>query len=149
MKVLLIKDVKSLGKAGEIKEVKEGYGHNFLIAKGFAKAATTDVLRQYEAAKKREAENLEYEIANLNKLKDELGKITLVITKQLGANGSLFGSVSKEEIAEALKAQHKIEIDKKSIETDKHGIKATGIYELDVKLGHAIHAKLKLEVRGE
>lgn len=149
MKVLLIKDVKSLGKAGEIKEVKEGYGHNFLIAKGFAKAATTDVLRQYEAAKRREAENLEYEIANLNKLKDELGKITLVITKQLGANGSLFGSVSKEDIAAALKEQHKIEIDKKSIETDKHGIKATGIYELDVKLGHAIHAKLKVEVRGE
>ncbi|BCX79823.1 50S ribosomal protein L9 [Campylobacter sp. 19-13652] len=149
MKVLLIKDVKSLGKAGEIKEVKEGYGHNFLIAKGYAKAATTDVLRQYEAAKKREAEELKYELANLEKLKDELARLSVVITKQLGANGSLFGSVSKEEIAEALKAQHGIEIDKKSIETDKHGIKATGIYELDVKLGHAIHAKLKLDVRGE
>ena len=55
MKVLLIKDVKALGKAGEIKEVKDGYGNNFLIGKGFAKAATPDVLRQYEAAQKRKA----------------------------------------------------------------------------------------------
>jgi large subunit ribosomal protein L9 len=56
MKVLLIKDVKSLGKAGEIKEVKDGYGQNFLIAKGFAKLATPEVIRQFEAKKKREAE---------------------------------------------------------------------------------------------
>lgn len=149
MKVLLIKDVKSLGKAGEIKEVKDGYGHNFLIAKGFAKAATTDVIRQYEANKKREAEELEYELANTKKLKSELEKLTVIITKQLGANGSLFGSVSKEEIADALKAQHNLEIDKKSIETDKHGLKATGIYEVSVKLGHAISAKLKIDIRGE
>ena len=64
MKVLLIKDVKALGKAGEIKEVKDGYGNNFLIGKGFAKAATPDVLRQYEAAQKRKAEELKYEIAS-------------------------------------------------------------------------------------
>ncbi|HEG2385995.1 TPA: 50S ribosomal protein L9, partial [Campylobacter jejuni] len=54
MKVLLIKDVKALGKAGEIKEVKDGYGQNFLIAKGFAKAATNEVLRKYESDKKKE-----------------------------------------------------------------------------------------------
>ncbi|WP_085056698.1 50S ribosomal protein L9, partial [Campylobacter coli] len=65
MKVLLIKDVKALGKAGEIKEVKDGYGQNFLIAKGFAKAATNEVLRKYESDKKKEAENLRFEIANL------------------------------------------------------------------------------------
>ena len=58
MKVLLIKDVKSLGKAGEIKEVKDGYGNNFLIGKGLAKAATPDVIRQYEAAQKRKEEEL-------------------------------------------------------------------------------------------
>ena len=65
MKVLLIKDVKGLGKAGEIKEVKDGYGNNFLIGKGFAKAATPDVLRQYEAAQKRKAEELKDELALL------------------------------------------------------------------------------------
>lgn len=149
MKVLLIKDVKGLGKAGEVKEVKDGYGNNFLIGKGFAKAATNDVLRQYEAAKKREAQELEYEISNLEKLKSELEKITLVITKQLGANGSLFGSVSKDEISSELEKNYRLIVDKKSIETEKQGLKAVGIYDLDVKLGHGIHAKLKVEIKGQ
>ena len=77
MKVLLIKDVKALGKAGEIKEVKDGYGQNFLIAKGFAKAATNEVLRKYESDKKKEAENLRFEIVNLEKLKKNLAKSLL------------------------------------------------------------------------
>ena len=75
MKVLLIKDVKSLGKAGEIKEVKDGYGHNFLVARGYAKIATNEVLRQYEAAKKREAQELEDQISGFKDLKKELAKM--------------------------------------------------------------------------
>ncbi|MBE2984213.1 50S ribosomal protein L9 [Campylobacter sp. RM9344] len=149
MKVLLIKDVKGLGKAGEIKEVKDGYGNNFLIGKGFAKAATPDVLRQYEAAQKRKAEELKYELANLEKLKDELAKVTVVIKKQLGANGALFGSVSKEEIAEELEKTHHLIVDKKSIEIEKNHLKAVGIYNVQVKLGHAISADLKVDVQGE
>ncbi len=148
MKVLLIKDVKGLGKAGEVKEVKDGYGQNFLIGKGFAKAATTEVLRKYESDKKKEAENLRFELANLEKLKETLNSVQISITKPLGANGSLFGSVSKDEIASALKAQSGIEIDKKSIENEGV-IKATGTYEISVKLGHAIHGVFKLEVKGE
>ena len=124
MKVLLIKDVKALGKAGEIKEVKDGYGNNFLIGKGFAKAATPDVLRQYEAAQKRKAEELQYEIANLEKLRDELAKVSVVIKKPLGANGSLFGAVTKDEIAHELESKHRLIIDKKAIDTDGH-IKST------------------------
>lgn len=148
MKVLLIKDVKALGKAGELKEVKDGYGHNFLIAKGFAKLATPDVLRQYEAAQKRKAQEEADLIEKLNQIKADLAKINLVIVRKLGANGSLFGSITKDEISETLKQEHEIEIDKKSIEFD-NAIKATGIYELDIKLGHSIYAKLKLEVKGE
>ena len=149
MKVLLIKDVKSLGKAGEIKEVKDGYGNNFLIGKGLAKAATPDVIRQYEAAQKRKEEELKYEISNLEKLKNELSKITLVIKKTLGANGSLFGSVSKEEIAEELEKVHHLIVDKKAIEIDKNHLKAVGLYDVQVKLGHAISATLKVDVQGE
>ena len=148
MKVLLIKDVKSLGKAGEIKEVKDGYGNNFLIGKGLAKAATPDVLRQYEAEQKRKAEELKYELANLEKLKAEIEKITLKVKKPLGANGSLFGAVTKDEIATELETKHHLVVDKKAFDF-AHTIKATGIYEVDVKLGHAIHAKLKLDVEGE
>ncbi|ASM35159.1 50S ribosomal protein L9 [Campylobacter sputorum subsp. bubulus] len=148
MKVLLIKDVKSLGKAGEIKEVKDGYGNNFLIAKGFAKAATTEVLRKYEADQKRKAEELRYEIESANKLKNEIEKITLTIKKPIGENGSLFGSVTKDEIANALDEQHKYKIDKKSFDISEH-IKSTGIYDIKVKLGNSISANLKVNVEGE
>lgn len=148
MKVLLIKDVKALGKAGEIKEVKDGYGNNFLIGKGFAKAATPDVLRQYEAAQKRKAEELQYEIANLEKLRNELAKVSVLIKKPLGANGSLFGAVTKDEIAHELESKHRLIIDKKAIDTDGH-IKSTGIYNVDVKLGHGVKAVLKVQVEGE
>lgn len=147
MKVLLIKDVKSLGKAGEVKEVKDGYGQNFLIAKGFAKAATTEVLRKYEAEQKQKAEQLRFEIANLEMLKSELAKKQIIITKPLGANGALFGGVTKDEIATALKAKTGIELDKRTFEIDT--IKATGTYDISVKLGHGIHATFSLLVKGE
>ncbi|AQW86114.1 50S ribosomal protein L9 [Campylobacter pinnipediorum subsp. caledonicus] len=149
MKVLLIKDVKGLGKSGEIKEVKDGYGNNFLIGKGLAKSATPDVIRQYEASQKRKAEELKYEIANLEKLKDELEKVTVVVKKPLGANGSLFGSVSKDEIATELESKFHLIVDKKSIEIDHNNLKNAGLYNLNVKLGHSINANLKVEVEGE
>ena len=149
MKVLLIKDVKGLGKAGEIKEVKDGYGNNFLIGKGFAKAATTDVLRQYDAEQKRKAEELKYDIANAQKLKEELENIKVTVKKPIGANGSLFGAVSKEDISEALQQNFHLIVDKKNIEINKNHLKAVGIYDVIIKLGHAINATLKVEVEGE
>lgn len=148
MKVLLIQDVKSLGKKGEVKEVKDGYGHNFLIKNGLAKHATKDVLRQFEAQKKREALEFAQELEKLNILKDEIEKVTLKITRKLGANGSLFGAVTKDEIANELKNQHELEIDKKTVEIDK-AIKATGNYEISIKLGHGVTALLKTEIIGE
>ena len=102
MKVLLIKDVKSLGKAGEIKEVKDGYGHNFLVARGYAKIATNEVLRQYEAAKKREAQELEDQISGFKDLKKELAKARASVKKPVGEGGALFGSVTKDEVSNAL-----------------------------------------------
>ena len=147
MKVLLIKDVKSLGKAGEVKEVKDGYGQNFLIAKGFAKAATTEVLRKFEASERQKAEQLRFELANLETLKNELAKKQVIITKPLGANGSLFGGVTKDEIATALKAQTGIELDKRDFESDT--IKATGSYDISVRLGHGLHGVFTLLVKGE
>jgi large subunit ribosomal protein L9 len=149
MKVLLIKDVKSLGRAGEIKEVKEGYGQNFLIAKGFALKATDEVIKEWEEKQKRAKEEEEKEIARLNEIKEKLSSLKVVLKKKLGANGSLYGAVTKDEIAKALKEQHLVEIDKKSIEYGKHALKGTGEHETDVKLGHGIHAKLIVEIVGE
>lgn len=147
MKVLLIKDVKSLGKAGEIKEVKDGYGHNFLVAKGYAKIATNEVLRQYEAAKKRESQELEDQISNFKDLKKELAKVRVSIKKPVGEGGALFGSVTKDEVSNALKEQKNIEIDRKILEFDT--IKHIGVFDVEAKFKHGITAKFEIEVVGE
>ncbi|MFP4333332.1 MAG: 50S ribosomal protein L9 [Campylobacterales bacterium] len=148
MKVLLIKDVKSLGKAGEIKDVKQGYGQNFLIAKGFAKLATPEVIEQWEEDRKNEEARLKDEMEKLEGIKKQLEAISVKVSKKVGANGALFGAITKDEIAEALQKENSIEVDKKSIEID-NPLKATGVYEVDIKLGHGIHGKLKVDVVAE
>lgn len=148
MKVLLIKDVKSLGKAGEVKEVKDGYGKNFLIGKGFAKHATTEILAQHAADEAQQAKDLADEIETFKDLAKKLDKAEIIITKPLGENGHLFGSITKDEVAHALLEQHGIEIDKKHI-IDKISIKTVGEHELDLKLGHGIHATLHVDIQGE
>ena len=148
MKVLLIKDVKSLGQTGEVKEVKPGYGQNFLIKKGFAKPATPEIIAEHEAELKRKAQEEAAEIARLKEIAEKLDKLEVIITKKVGNNGHLFGAITKEEVANALKEQHGIEIDKKHI-TDKTAIKTIGEHDLDLKLGHGIHAKLHVDVQGE
>jgi len=146
MKVLLIKDVKGLGKAGEIKNAKDGYVRNFLIPKGFAKVATDDVIKEWEEEQKRKQEELEKELAELNELKKKIESVTLHIKHKLGANGQLYGAITNKEVAEHLKEKG-IDIDKKHIEMKQ--IKSVGEYTVDVKLGHGIHADLKLVVEGE
>ena len=148
MKVLLIKDVKSLGKAGEVKEVKDGYGKNFLIGKGFAKHATDEIIAQHKADEIQAAQDLEKEIAVLKDMAVKLDKAEIIINKKLGQNGHLFGAITKDEVAHALLEQHTIEIDKKHI-TDKVAINTVGEHDLDVKLGHGIHATLHVDVQGE
>jgi large subunit ribosomal protein L9 len=148
MKVLLIKDVKSLGKAGEVKEVKDGYGKNFLIGKGFAKLATDDVIADWKEQKRLAAENEAKQIAELTALKEKLEALEVKIPKKLGDTGHLFGAVTKDDIAKTLENDHGIVIDKKNIETKK-AIKMTGKHEADLKLGHGIHALLQINVIGE
>ena len=148
MKVLLTKDVKSLGKAGEIKEVADGYGKNFLIGKGLALHATTEVLNRYNAEQKKLAENEAKEISIAKELAEKLNATKLTIKHKIGANGHLIGSVTNKEISESLETQFSIMLDKKNISLDKK-IKSVGIYEVDCKLGHAIHASLKVDIIGE
>ena len=148
MKVLLIKDVKSLGKKGEVKEVKDGYGKNFLIGKGFARHATPEILEQHAKDELIVAQNLEKEVNALKEIAKKLDASEIVITKKLGQNGHLFGAVTKDEVATALKEQHNIDIDKKHI-NEKSSIKTVGEHDLDFKLGHGLHATLHVDVQGE
>lgn len=147
MKVLLLEDVKGLGKKGEIKEVKEGYGNNFLVGKGLAKIATPAVLNQYKAEQKRKEEAEKTELERLKKLAATLEGAQVKISKKLGANGSLFGAITKDEIAHAF-CSAGFEIDKKMVEID-NPIKSTGVFEVGMKLGHGLHPKTKIEIAGE
>jgi large subunit ribosomal protein L9 len=146
MKVLLIKDVKTLGKAGEIKEVKDGYGQNFLIGKGFAKLATPDVVENWKAEQAAMAKNLKEELERLEAEKIMLEAATVKIEKPLAPVG-IKGSVGNADISKAIEEQLKIILDKKHINLKK-ALKSTGIHEVDAKLGHGIHAMLKVEVVG-
>lgn len=118
MKVLLIKDVKTLGKAGEIKEVADGYGKNFLIGKGLALQATNEVIAKHNAEQKKLALKEEEEIKAAKELAEKINSTKLTIRHKVGANGQLIGSVTNKEISEELEKQFSIMVDKKSIVVD-------------------------------
>jgi len=146
LKVLLIKDVKTLGKTGEIKEVKDGYGQNFLIAKGFAKLATPDVVANWKAEQERAAQQLKDDLERLAIEKKRFEEATIKIEKPNAPVG-IKGSVGNADISKSIKEQMDIDLDKKHINLKK-AIKSTGLHEVDAKLGHGIHATLKVEVVG-
>jgi len=98
MKVLLIKDVKSLGKTGEIKEVKDGYGKNFLIGKGHAKHATPEVIEEWKIEQANIQKALKDEINEANEVKEKIDSFQFTIKHKVGANGHLIGSVTNKEI---------------------------------------------------
>lgn len=144
MRVLLLEDVKGLGKKGEIKEVKDGYGQNFLIAKGKAQHATNEVINRYKAQQKHLAELEAQELARRKALAKSLESVKVVLEKK-GNNGALFGSITKDEIAHALESQHNLHIDKKEIDITTP-IKHIGEFVVLIKLGSGISANLALQV---
>lgn len=148
MKVLLLENVQGLGKKGEVVEVKDGYGQNFLIAKGKAQHATNEVINKYKAQQKRQAELESLEIAELEQLRQMLDAFSLTLYKKVGANGGLFGSITKDEIALELNKHSKVSIDKKQIEIPQ-SIKQIGKFEVQIKLGHGVQARLNLEVKAQ
>lgn len=145
MKVLLIKDVKTLGKAGEIKEVADGYGKNFLIGKGLALQATNEVIAKHNAEQKKLALKEEEEIKSAKELAEKINATKLTIRHKAGSNGQLIGSVTNKEISEELEKQFSIMVDKKSIVVDNK-LKNIGIYEVSCKLGHSVNATLKIDI---
>jgi large subunit ribosomal protein L9 len=146
MKVLLIQDVKSLGKSGEIKEVKDGYGQNFLIAKGFAKLATPEVVANWKEEQARMEEERKEEIARLGSEKEVLEAGSIRIEKRKAPVG-IKGSVGNVDIAKAIEEQLSIGVEKKSINLKK-ALKSEGFHEVDIKLGHGIHANVNIEIVG-
>ena len=144
MKVLLIKDVKTLGKAGEIKEVKDGYGQNFLIGKGLAQLATPEIVEEWKNEQARMEKEKKDEFIRLEAEKKLLEATEIVIEKAKAPVG-IKGSVGNGDIASAIETQLKISLDKKHINLKK-ALKSEGMHQVDTKLGQGIHATLQVKV---
>lgn len=145
MIVILMKDVKGSGKAGDVVKVSDGYARNMLLPKGLAKEATEGNIRSLEKQKAIAAEKLEEQKAAAKEMAMKLEKITLKIESKGGDSGKLFGSITSKDIAEALEKQEGMKIDKKKIEM-KTPIKQAGETEVTLKLFTEISAQLKVSV---
>ena len=143
MKVFLKADVRNVGAAGTIVEVADGYARNFLLARGLAVPADRNAEAQAKNKQSAEAFKKSVELAEANKLKEKLETLHLVFTATSGADGKLYGSIT----AALLQKEH-IELDKRKIELSSP-IRATGDYELIVRLAQGVTAKLKLTVKEE
>ncbi len=144
MKIILKQDLDNLGKIGEIVDVKPGYARNYLIPKGFAMRATDSALRMVEEEQKRMEHQHEKEKDQAQVWADELSKVSVTATVQVGEEDKVFGSVTNQDIANLLKdAGH--EVDRKKIILDEP-IKALGVYDVPVKLHPQVEATIKVWV---
>lgn len=145
MIVILLKDVKGTGKAGEIVKVSDGYARNMLLPRGLAKEATEGNVRNLEKQKALAAEKHQAQKEAAQEQAKELEKITLTIQSKGGENGKLFGSITSKDIAEALQKQENIKIDKKKIDLAAP-IKQTGDTQVTIKLFPEVTASIKVTV---
>ena len=148
MKVILLEDVKSLGKKGQLVDVSDGYARNFLLPKGLAVEANAQNMSKLKSKKDATAFKKEEEKTKAKEISKKLEKIMLKIPVKAGENGKIFGGVTAKEISEELKKQYAIDIDKKKIEL-KETIKQTGIAEVELKLFEGVLGKLKIHIIGE
>ncbi len=147
MKVIFLKDVKGQGKKGEIKNVSEGYGRNFLIPQGLAKPASDSNVKQLEHEKSVEQHKKDREKEQCEALAQKLAAMTIEIKTKAGEGGKLFGSITGKQIADEL-ASRKIKIDKRKIGLDEP-IRSLGVTEVPIKLHPQVKAMLKVHVIGE
>ncbi|TNJ38698.1 50S ribosomal protein L9 [Chlorobaculum thiosulfatiphilum] len=147
MKIILRKDVATLGDAGEVVTVKNGYVNNYLIPQGYAIRATEGTLKALETEKKQQARKIELQRKSARELAEKLEQMTLKVFAKAGESGKLFGTVTAGDIAEALKAQG-VEIDRRKIQLEAP-IKSLGKFEAEAKLFMDIMAKLSIEVEAE
>lgn len=145
MKVIFLKDVKGKGKKGEVKNVADGYAHNFLIKQGLAKEANNANISTLDALKKKEEKAAAEELVEAQKLKEVLDQITVELTAKAGEGGRLFGSITTKQIAEELQKKHGIKIDKRKMEL-ADAIRTLGHTKVPVKLHHEVVATLTVSV---
>ena len=144
MKVILLQDVKGKGKKGQLIDVSDGYARNYMLPKKLAKEATADVINTMRMTDKATIERQTRERAEAMELSRKMKEMTLTVYAKGGGAGRLFGSVTNQEIADALKAQG-IELDKRKIVIDEP-IKLVGTYTVKCKLGYEIVGELRVKI---
>lgn len=145
MKVILLQDVKTLGKKDQIVEVNEGYARNFIIPKKLGIEASPANLNSLKLQKANEAKVAKENLEKAKAFAEELSKLTVVVKMKAGKDGRAFGSVASKEIAEETKKQFGKEIDKKKIVLEEP-IRSFGVFEISVKLHPEVTAKMKVNV---
>ena len=148
MKVILQSDVKGKGKKGQLVNVSDGYARNFLFPKGLAVEATKSAINDYKGNEDAAAFHKEQEIEAAKKTAAQLDGKSVKLTAKAGDNGKLFGSVTAQNVAEAVKMQLHVVVDKRKLSVGD-GIKTIGTTEVDVKIYPEISAKIKVVIEAE
>ena len=144
MKVVLLQDVKDIGKKDQVVNVSDGYARNFLLPRKLAKEATAAVMSEVKTKESAKAHHKREEVKAANELKAKLDGKEVTIKAKAGKEGKLFGAVTSKDVADALKAQHKIEIDKKKIVMKD--IKTFSRADVEIKIYPEIQAKITVNV---
>ncbi|MBE6083063.1 50S ribosomal protein L9 [Sporanaerobacter sp. PP17-6a] len=148
MKVILLEDVKGLGKKGDLVNAKDGYVRNFLFPKNLVIEATEGNLKVLKDKKKSEENKKKAEYEKALKLKETIEKVDIEIKRKAGEGGKLFGSITSKDIAEVLKSKYNIDLDKRKIVLQDN-IKSIGATTVEVKIHQDVSAVIKIKVEEE
>mgnify|MGYP000640553060 FL=1 len=145
MKVIFNQDVRGQGKKGEMKEVSDGYARNYLLPRKLASEATPDMINAFKLKEKAKKAQMEREKAQAEENAKRLEGIQVTISARAGQGGRLFGAITSQEISDALREQHGIEIEKNKI-VQSEPIKSFGSFEVKAKLGYEVSGKISVLV---
>lgn len=144
MKVILLQDVKKMGKKGDVIEASDGYARNYLFPRKLAEEATANALHVVNAKKENERKKKLAELEAAQKLAAELKGKEVTINAKAGDNGRLFGAITNKDVAEAINSEFNLAIDKKKVVVNT--IKVAGTYEVEVKLYPEVSTKMKVNI---
>ena len=148
MRVILLQDVEGLGKAGDLKDVANGYARNYLLPKRMAAGATPQLLANYQQRIAAEQRKLEKQVDQNQQQAERLGQVTLTFKARVGRQGRLYGSITSQDIAAGLRESEGIAIDRRMIELHDP-IRALGTYMVPVKLAQKLEPKITVNVVDE
>ncbi|HHU49886.1 MAG: 50S ribosomal protein L9 [Caldicoprobacterales bacterium] len=148
MKVILLQDVKGHGKKGDVVNASDGYARNYLFPRKLAIEATDKNLRELRSRQAAESKRKQAELEEARKQAEALSSLEVVVKAKSGESGKLFGSITNKEIADTLKKQHNIDLDRKKIVLPEP-IRSLGSFQLEVKVYPEVTAKLNVKVAEE